>query len=98
MSKQADQKKELSFEAAITRLDTILEKMNSGTVGLDESLTLFEEADSLIANCQKRLNDAERKVEILIKNRSNGELALGQDQKPQTQEFNGKDDFRSERD
>lgn len=78
-------KKELSFEEAFARLEIILEKMNSGAVGLDESLKLYEEADGLIASCNKRLNDAERKIETLVKNR-NGDLVLGPDQKPMTQE------------
>ena len=55
--------------------------MNSGTVSLDESLKLYEEADKLINTCSKRLNEAERKIETLIKNR-NGELCYGSDQKP----------------
>lgn len=76
----------MSFEAAFARLEEILAKMNSGTVSLDESLKLYEEADSLITKCMKRLNDAERKIEILIKNR-NGELAIGSDQTPMTQDF-----------
>lgn len=77
---------EQSFEKALSRLEEILEKMNSGTTTLDESLALFEEADKLITNCNKRLNDAERKVEILIKNR-NGDLSLTNDQKPLVQNF-----------
>lgn len=75
-----------SFEAAFARLEQILEMMNSGTVSLDESLKLYEEADKLIGSCSKKLTDAERKIEILIKNR-NGEPALGNDQRPMTQEF-----------
>lgn len=81
-----DPKNEISFEAAFARLEEILEKMNSGSVSLDESLKLYEEADKLINACSKRLNEAERKIEILIKNRS-GELTLGSDQKPQAQDF-----------
>ncbi len=79
--------KELSFEAAFARLEEILEKMNSGSISLDESLKLYEEADKLILMCQKRLTDAERKIETLIKNR-NGEVTLGPDQKPLMQDFN----------
>jgi exodeoxyribonuclease VII small subunit len=79
--------KEVSFEASFHRLEEILEKMNSSTVSLDESLKLFEEADGLINTCSKRLNEAERKIEILIKNRSSGDLTLGSDQKPLTQDF-----------
>ncbi len=79
--------KEISFEAGFHRLEEILEKMNSSSISLDESLKLFEEADQLINTCSKRLNDAERKIEILIKNRNTGELVLGSDQKPATQDF-----------
>lgn len=75
---------ELSFEAAFARLEEILEKMNSGSVSLDESLKLYEEADKLINICSKRLNSAEKKIETLIKNRK-GELVLGPDQKPMTE-------------
>ncbi len=78
---------EVSFEDAFQRLEHILEKMNSGSVSLDESLKLYEEADKLITNCNKRLTTAERKIETLIKNR-NGELTLGPDQKPLTKPFN----------
>jgi exodeoxyribonuclease VII small subunit len=81
------EKEELSFETAFSRLEEILEKMNSGTVSLDESLKLYEEADKLISVSQKRLTDAERKIEQLVKNR-NGEVILSADQKPSTQDFN----------
>ena len=77
---------EQTFENAFARLEEILEQMNSGTISLDASLKLYEEADSLIIMCSKRLTDAERKIEMLIKNRS-GELALGADQKPLVQDF-----------
>ena len=90
MNKQSESKtpseQELSFETAFARLEEILERMNSGTISLDESLKLYEEADKLITTCSKRLVDAERKIETLIKNRS-GELVLGNDSKPQSQDF-----------
>lgn len=77
-----------SFEAAFARLEEILERLNAGTISLDDSLKLYEEADQLIAICNKRLNDAERKIEMLVKNR-NGELTLGNDEKPLTRPFSG---------
>lgn len=77
----------MTFEAAFGRLEEILERMNSSSISLDESLMLYEEADKLITTCSKRLNDAERRIEILIKNRS-GELAAGTDLKPLTENFN----------
>jgi len=77
---------ELSFEQAFARLEALLEKINSGSVSLDESLKLYEEADKLIAGCSKKLNEAERKIEMLTKNR-NGDLVLGPDQQPTSQEY-----------
>lgn len=79
-------KKETTFEEAFHRLEQILEKMNSESVALDESLKLYEEADGLIQFCGKRLHDAERKIETLIKKR-NGELEIGPDQIPSTEDF-----------
>lgn len=75
-----------TFEEAYTRLEQILDKMNSGTLSLEESLKLYEEADSLIAWCSERLSAAERKIEMLIKNRE-GDLALNEQGQPQTQAF-----------
>ncbi len=76
----------LSFEAAFARLEEILERLNGATISLDDSLKLYEEADQLIATCNKRLNDAERKIEILVKNR-NGDLTFGNDDRPLTQDY-----------
>lgn len=78
--------KQLCFEKAFTRLESILERMNSGEITLEESLDLFEEADSLILHCNKQLGNAEKRVEKLIKNR-NSELSLGADQRPLTTDF-----------
>lgn len=75
------------FEEAYARLEEILAKMNSGKVALDDSLKLYEEADKLIASCNKRLNEAEKKIEILIKSRS-GELVLDDNDEPILEEFN----------
>lgn len=63
----------MKFEEAYKRLEEILQAMNSGKVELDDSLKLYEEADKLIVTCQKKLTEAEKKIEILIKNRA-GEL------------------------
>ena len=43
--------------------------MNSGKVSLEDSLKLYEEADRLINSCSKRLTEAEKKIEVLVKNR-----------------------------
>lgn len=83
---QPQESHSFSFETAFERLEKILDQLNGGAVSLDDALKLYEEADQLMAICNKRLNDAERKIEILIKNR-NGELVLGNETKPLTQEF-----------
>lgn len=85
-SNQNQESKTISFEAAFVRLEEILERLNMATISLDESLKLYEEADQLIAVCNKRLNEAERKIEILVKNRS-GDLALGENDKPLTNDY-----------
>ncbi len=75
-----------SFESAYARLEEILEKMNSGKVSLEDSLKLYEEADQLINWCSKRLSEAEKKIEVLIKNRE-GDLTMDEQGRPQTQLF-----------
>jgi exodeoxyribonuclease VII small subunit len=75
---------EISFEKGFERLEQILESLNSGHPSLEESLALYEEADKLIIFCHKKLADAEKKVEMLVKNRAQ-ELQIGPDNKPQVQ-------------
>jgi exodeoxyribonuclease VII small subunit len=76
----------LTFEEAFERLEKILEIMNEGKVALHESLTLFEEGDSLIKKCESYLTGAQQKIETLIKNRE-GSLELDTEQKPKRSEF-----------
>jgi exodeoxyribonuclease VII small subunit len=76
----------MTFEQAYERLEQILEKMNSESVSLDDALSLYEEADQLIASCQKRLSDSEAKIEVLLKNRE-GALSLNQEGNPETECF-----------
>ncbi|MGB9597823.1 MAG: exodeoxyribonuclease VII small subunit [Candidatus Poribacteria bacterium] len=58
---------EMKFETAMARLEEIVEKLESGELSLEESLSVFEEGIKLSKICAKILNDAERKVEILMK-------------------------------
>ena len=75
-----------SFEAAYERLEEILEKMNTEQVSLDSALSLYEEADSLIGDCQKRLTEAEQKIEVLIKNRE-GNLKVDENGEVEKEDF-----------
>jgi len=58
---------EIKFEDALTRLEEIVEELEQGNLSLEESLSAFEEGIKLSRICAKLLNEAERKVEILIK-------------------------------
>jgi exodeoxyribonuclease VII small subunit len=55
------------FEDCIQRLEGIVRELEQGEVPLERSLTLFEEGMQLSASCRKELEEAEGKVEILLK-------------------------------
>lgn len=58
---------QLSFETALTQLETIVESMESGEIPLAELLAKFEEGNKLLKVCETRLKDAELKIELLKK-------------------------------
>jgi exodeoxyribonuclease VII small subunit len=55
-----------TFENSIQELDTIVERMESGELSLDESLKLFEQGVKLTRSCQQTLAEAEAKIEKLM--------------------------------
>ena len=55
------------FEDALKKLEDILRKMEAGDMTLDESLKAFEEGIKLSRFCAERLDEAERRVDILLK-------------------------------
>lgn len=55
----------LSFEAALAKLESIVESMESGDVPLADLLAKFEEGSKLLKVCESRLKDAELKIEQL---------------------------------
>jgi exodeoxyribonuclease VII small subunit len=59
----------VKFEDALARLETIATELENGDLPLDESLKIFEEGIRLSKTCLKMLDDAERKVEILIQDK-----------------------------
>jgi len=58
-----------SFEDSLKKLETIVDKLEKGDLSLEDSLKLFEEGVGLSAVCKKELEEAEGKVEMLIKQR-----------------------------
>ena len=69
---------EIKFEDALSNLESIVEKLESGELSLEESLTAFGVGIRLSRICSQRLDKAEKKIEILIK---------GKDGQLQTEEF-----------
>lgn len=55
------------FEESLGRLEEIVRKMEAGDMPLEESLKAFEEGIKLVRLCTKKLDEAERRVEILLK-------------------------------
>ena len=62
----------VKFEECLERLEKLVQELEKGEVPLEKSLTLFEEGMQLSATCRKQLEDAEGKVEILLK--QNGKI------------------------
>ena len=58
---------EKSFESSLEELEQIVRQLEGGDLPLDRSLELFEQGVRLSRECQKRLDEAERKVEILLR-------------------------------
>lgn len=54
---------ELSFEAALKRLEEIVHKLESGEASLDEAIALYAEGDRLKQQCEARLQAAQAKIE-----------------------------------
>ena len=66
-TKKSSQNKALDFESALHELESLVERMEQGETTLEESLTDFERGVALFRQCQKALDEAEQKVQILIK-------------------------------
>lgn len=56
----------ISFEEAMKRLESIVETLGEGNLSLEESLKIFEEGTGLCKFCNKKLDEAEYKVEKLM--------------------------------
>ena len=68
--KGASPEKEQTFERSMERRAKIVAEMEGGSLGLDEMIRRFEEGQKLIGYCSRKLNEVERKVEMLVKKES----------------------------
>jgi len=64
--KKAEAQKKPDFERSLARLEEVVRKLESPQLSLDEAMKLFEEGVGLSHECQKQLEEAEGRVEILL--------------------------------
>ena len=73
-AKKTEAVKKPDFECSLGRLEEIVGKLENANLSLDDAMKLFEEGVQLSRECQKHLEEAEGKVEILLK-KAGGEMA-----------------------
>lgn len=66
---------ELKFEEALKKLEKIVEDLEKGDLSLDEALKKYQEGIELSRTCSQRLENAKKKIDILVKNKK-GEFEL----------------------
>src|SRR5208282_6552185 len=73
--KKAEPPKKPDFEQSLARLEEVVRKLESANLPLDQAMKLFEEGMQLSRDCQKQLEEAEARVEILMKKAGGGMMA-----------------------
>lgn len=72
--KKPEPLKKPDFERSLARLEEVVRRLESPQLSLDEAMKLFEEGVGLSRECQKQLEEAEGRVEILLK-KADGKLS-----------------------
>ena len=62
---------EPNFEVALQRLETIVDQLEEGNLGLEDALSAFEDGVKLTRRCAGQLEDAERRIEELVREGEN---------------------------
>ena len=73
-SKKPEPPKKPDFERSLARLEEVVRKLENANLSLDEAMKLFEEGVELSRECQKQLEQAEGRVEMLLK-KADGKIA-----------------------
>ena len=73
-NKRAEAPKKPEFERSLARLEEVVRRLEAANLSLDDAMKLFEEGVELSRECQKQLEQAEGRVEILLK-KADGKLA-----------------------
>ena len=74
VTKNTEPAKKPDFERSLARLEEVVRRLESPQLSLDDAMKLFEEGVALSQECQKQLEEAEGRVEILLK-KADGKLA-----------------------
>jgi exodeoxyribonuclease VII small subunit len=61
---------DIKFEDALQRLEQIVDQLEAGHLGLEDSLKVFEEGVGLARRCAKYLDEAEKRIELLTRDES----------------------------
>jgi exodeoxyribonuclease VII small subunit len=79
-----------TFEAALKQLEEIVQRLEKGELPLEESLKLYEDGIRLSRYCHAKLEEAEGKIELLMKD-ARGEALVDAQGQPRTKPFAGED-------
>lgn len=71
----ARNKEEQNFEQSLRALEEVVERIETGELSLEDSLAEFEKGVRLVKFCNQRLNDMEKRIEVLMKDKE-GKLQL----------------------
>lgn len=68
--------KKTSFEEAMQKLDVIVKQLEQGQIPLEEAIKIFEEGVKLYRSCASQLDEAEKKLQKLVKTETGFQLEL----------------------
>lgn len=92
------EKQTVSFEQALQRLDAIVREMEAGSLSLDTMIQRFEEGQALIGVCNRKLNEVERKIEMLVKKDGDTKAVPFEDEAEDVDEDSGKNGEEEKKD
>ncbi len=94
MEKKTPAKGKPSFEKALGELEKIAERLEDGSLGLEESIAEFERGSRLARYCREKLDEAERRIEILQKGKDGAVEKRAVRVKPDTGEIDDDEDLQ----
>jgi len=84
MVKASEKPNPLNFEAAMDRLESIVDEMEDGKMMLEDLIVRYEEGMKLVKICQERLASAEQRIEIITRNHSGKQVVKNFETKAET--------------